>query len=154
MRRTLLLLALAIMLGSAAFVAGSRIQRPDCGARPPCESTMDWLKREFALDDHTFARVQTLHDSYKPACEDLCRRVAANRRRIGELAKEETGYSSGLDAALREAADLRFESQRLYLRHVQAVAAAMPPEQGRRYTAMMRARVFSPCECKGGMCVH
>lgn len=154
MRRALWLLGLAAVLGSAAFVAGSRMQRSDCDTRPTSDTAMDWLQQEFALDDKVFARVRGLHDAYTPACEDLCRRVVENRRRIDTLLGAGGEYSSELDAALRDAADLRFESQRLYLRHAHTVAAAMPPEQGRRYTAMMNARIFNHCDCKSGMCLH
>lgn len=154
MKRALWLMALAATLGPAAFVAGSRMHRPGCDSQPPGGTAMDWLKQEFALDDEVIARVRGLHDSYKPACEEMCRRVVANRRRIDASLEKGGGYSAELDAALREAADLRFESQRLYLQHVHAVAAAMPPEPSRRYTAMMNARIFNHCECASGLCLH
>ncbi len=154
MTRAMAILSLSLALGLAAFWAGGRARAPGCGESPACHEGMGWLKSEFALDDETFARVSQLHDGYKPACEHLCRRVVVNRRRIEAEAGRGEGFSPGLDAALREASDLRYESQRLYLRHAHAVAAAMPPIQGHRYLEMMKARVFSPCECGSGMCLH
>lgn len=151
MRRMLMIVGLSCALGVAAFWAGSRVPERKCFPDSAQRADIEWLRREFALGDEAFGRVRVLHEEYKPVCEDLCRRVVENRRRIDELAE---GYSGELDAALREAADLRFESQRLYLRHVGAVAACMAPEQARRYTAMMRARVFEDCGCRGGMCLH
>lgn len=154
MTRAVAILSLSLALGLGAFWAGGRTKAPGCGETTPCAESMGWLKSEFALDDAAFARVAQLHDNYKPACEDLCRRVVENRRHIEAEAARGEGYSPGLDAALREASDLRYESQRLYLRHAHAVAAAMPPDQSHRYLEMMKARVFNPCECGSGMCLH
>lgn len=153
MNRSILLLAIALAVGLGAFAAGSRIASPRCDGQKPCGDTMQWLKQEFSLDDATFGRVIALHDRYKPRCEDLCQRLVQNRQRTDRALSGGT-FTPDLDAALREAADLRFESQRLYLQHVRAVASCMPEDQARRYTSMMTARVFDSCQCKGGMCIH
>lgn len=154
MTRAIAILLLSAALGFVAFWTGAGTRQTQCGAPPAHRESLDWLKSEFSLDDSTFERVRALHEAYLPICEDLCRRVAENRRRTETEAGRDEAYSPALDAALREAADLRLESQRLYLRHAHAVAAAMSPEQGQRYAAMMKKRVFGQCECGSGMCLH
>jgi hypothetical protein len=154
MTRALVLLGLSAALGFGAFWAGTRTETPTCGEAPQCHTDLDWLKREYSLSDEVSARVRDLHEAYNPGCEALCARVLENRKHIDKLASGGEGYSPELDAALREAANLRFASQRLYLQHAHAVAAAMPPEQGQRYLAMMRGRIFEHCVCKSGMCPH
>lgn len=154
MTRLLWLLVVAVVLGSAAFLVGSRVQHVGCETQPPQLDTLEWLRREFSLDQNEFDQVKSLHDAYKPACEDLCRRIAANRRRLNGLADAAKAYSPEVDAALSEATALRLESQRLYLRHVDGVAAAMGPAEAQRYVTMMKKRIFGDCGCRGGMCLH
>ncbi len=154
MTRAIAILLLSAALGAVAFWTGAGTRQTQCGAPPAHHESLDWLKSEFSLDDSTFERVRALHEAYLPICEDICRRVVENRRRIETQAGRDEAYSPALDAALREAADLRHESQRLYLRHAQSVAVAMPRDQGKRYLAMMKARVFNRCECGSGMCLY
>lgn len=154
MKRALCILGLSAALGLGAFWTGTRTRAPGCHETPQHGMNLDWLRSEFALTDEAFARIHDLHEAYKPGCEALCARIAENRRRIDKLAAEGERYTPELDAALREAANLRFASQRLYLQHAHAVAAAMSPEQGQRYAAMMKRRIFGQCECGSGMCLH
>ncbi len=101
-----------------------------------------WLRREFHLSNGQFARVQALHDAYQPVCADHCSRILAARQRLEELSRGGQAGTADYRATLARWEDIRRECEQATLRHLDTVAAAMNPADGRRYLAMMVPRVL------------
>jgi hypothetical protein len=134
MKKLLLILAGVMAVGLLVFAASWRVAERVCihqVAKNPDD--LLWLQREFHLSDAELARVRKLHESYLPKCEEYCGEIARRQARVEALLKAGKLDDPDLETNLREIGVWRARCQAEMLRHFQAVARAMPPEQGRRY---------------------
>jgi hypothetical protein len=102
---------------------------------------LDWLRLEFHLTDAQFAQVRALHVAYLPVCAEHCRRIMIAQDRLAELAHAGQKDTPAYAAAAKEWRDLTEQCDAATLAHVQAVAAAMDPAEGKRYLEMMDPRI-------------
>jgi hypothetical protein len=109
-----------------------------------CGPELAWIKTEFELDDATFARVRLLHEAYKPVCEEYCRQIDAQHRKLAQLLSTSEGVTPEITHVVTEANTLRARCQEKMLQHFFEVSHAMPPEEGRRYLAWMREQTLTP----------
>src|SRR5262245_40451602 len=109
-----------------------------------CGPELAWIKKEFQLNDRDFERVRQLHQSYKPICAELCRRVDEKKADLARLLQTSTEVTPQIQEVLGQAAQLRKECQTEMLRHFFQVSKAMPPEQGKRYLASIQAQTLTP----------
>jgi hypothetical protein len=100
-----------------------------------------WLHREFHLNAAQLARVRALHEGYQPVCADHCRRIMAAQQRLAALDRSGRKNTPEFVATLDQWEGVKRECQESTLRHLQAVAIAMNPDDGRHYLAMMVPRV-------------
>src|SRR6266850_1451044 len=145
MKRGLLILVLGLMAAAASyrcvyFTCTSSAREMQRSSRPE----LAWLKDEFKLGDAEFKRVSELHASYLPQCQEMCRKIDAQNTQLQRLLANATNASPEIDAALVEAARMRSECQQMMLHHFFEVSQTMPPEQGRRYLAWVKEKVFQP----------
>jgi hypothetical protein len=103
-----------------------------------------WLKKEFKLGDEEFQRISELHAAYLPECRERCRQVEAQNAGLQKLLADSTNVTPQIELSLDESARLRAECQRMMLQHFFRVSEIMPPEQGRRYLAWVKEKVFLP----------
>jgi hypothetical protein len=145
MKRIVFILLLGLGLGAAAYGciysvcmsparAMARSERPE----------LAWLKEEFHLSDAEFKRVSELHTAYLPHCREMCRKIDEQNAHLQELLAGATNATPEIDTALVEVAQLRSGCQRMMLRHFFQVSQTMPPEEGRRYLAWVKEKVFAP----------
>ena len=134
------LLAAAAAYGCIYFVCSSAARGLQASERPE----LAWLKDEFKLADTEFKRVSDLHAAYLPQCREMCMRIEAQNTRLQEFLGGATNMTPEIEATLAEASRLRGECQGRMLRHFFEVSQAMPPEQGRRYLAWVKGKVFAP----------
>ena len=139
MRLRHLLLTLALLAAGAA-ATGLAVYHC-CRDKAACAAASDgdalrWLRSEFHLTDAQYATILRLHETHSAACAQHCAAVRAARTRL------DTSRTDGAPAA--ELAPLEAEVQRLdqlcrasVADHVRQVAAAMDPEEGRRYLALV-----------------
>lgn len=129
----------ALLVGGAMFAlcywAASRARVTAVNRQP---DELAWLGREFRLTDAELTRIRTLHDGYRPKCEEMCALLAAKNRELAEVLKGTTNITPEVERKLAEAAALRAECQAQMLRHFQEVARTMLVEQGARYLAEMQ----------------
>lgn len=97
-----------------------------------------WLCREFQLTDAEMEGIRTLHNGYRPKCEEMCARIEAKNRELADALLGATNIGPGVERKLAEVAALRVECQAQMLSHFQEVARTMPSEQGARYLAEMQ----------------
>ncbi|MDR2673363.1 MAG: hypothetical protein LBC18_00440 [Opitutaceae bacterium] len=127
-RRAAILILLAAASGLAAFFATRAFR-----AGSPPGDEMNWLADEFALTPAQAAAIKKLADDYAPVCAEHCRRINEARARLAALEKNSPEY----EAARAQWAGLARECNDATMRHLEAVAAAMSPGQGRRYLALV-----------------
>ena len=139
MRRPLLILAVMLLAGAAAFLGGQRLVAYWCAkhmARPTDD--LDWLRLEFRLNDAELARVRQLHDGYLPICREFCERIDTRKRELQALLVSPTNATATVEQKLIEVGTVRAQCQAAMLQHFREVSQVMPPEQGRRYLAEMQ----------------
>jgi hypothetical protein len=145
MKRTVSILVLGVLLAVAAYcgfyLLGAASGRDLLRSKTP---ELAWLKKEFNLDDAELARITELHQSYRPHCVEMCRRIDAKNAELKELLARTNAMTPEVEQKLAEAAQLRLECQKAMLKHFMAVSQTMPPEQGKRYLAWVEQRTFLP----------
>ena len=106
------------------------------------EPEMEWLRREFALSDAEFARIQTLHAAYRPTCDEMCRKIMEANTRLEQAIESNTAMNPEVDEAMRMAAQVQQECRHAMLTHIYAVGAEMNPASARRYLTLMKPRLI------------
>ena len=145
MKKGVLILVLGLVAAAAAygciyFVCTSPVRNWQASDKPE----LTWLKDEFKLSDAEFDRISELHAAYLPRCREMCRQIDAQNARLQALLANATDVSPEIERSLAEASRLRSECQTMMLRHFLQVSQTMPPEEGRRYLAWVKAKVFLP----------
>ena len=132
-----LLLAAAVAIGAVCYRMGCD---PVLHAAARKGDAMEWLRADFHLNDQQFAAIRQLHDGYSSACDEHCRRIQeAVKARKALLAG---GATPGeIQAADRQLKELRTICETAIDSHVRQVAALMPPEDGRRYLALVLPKI-------------
>ena len=102
-----------------------------------------WLRREFALTDAQTKTIAMLESDYRPACAARCLEYMNAQRDLSALTADARAWSPEIGAAVEKLYEVQMTCHREMLRHAYAVSAVMSPESGRRYLAMMEARVSS-----------
>jgi len=138
MKRSILILAIALLAASALFASSYFMSRRVC-AMCTAQSTdnLDWLRQEFHLNDADMARMHALHDGYLPKCAEMCAKIAAKKQELDAALVNASTVSPEAKQKLTELAELRSECQAQMLEHFMEVSQAMPAEQGRRYLSEM-----------------
>lgn len=139
MKRSVLILMLALAASAALFVGSYLIARQLCAKHlvNPADD-LAWLRQEFRLSDAELGKVRALHEGYLPKCAEMCARIAAKKKELEQVLAGQTNVSTTVEQKLSELGVLRAQCQTEMLRHFVEVSQAMPPEQGRRYLAEMQ----------------
>lgn len=136
MKRSVALLVLAVVTALSAFGV-TRWLRP---TQAPVDE-MVWLRQEFKLTPDQSATIENLHRAYQPICADHCARIADLQAKLDRLAQAGMTNSSEYTAVKTQWDALRNECASATTKHLQAVAAAMSPDQGARYLRLIGPRV-------------
>ena len=150
MKRGLLILVVAVLLGVGMYFGSQQLLKPCACAdttQMPVENgsllpELEWLRLSLHLTDPQFAKVQALHLAYQPRCEELCHRVQRSDRALTECASCSLAVTEEVVKLLRERADLTQECQRAMLQHVYATAACLEPAQARNYLKIVLPHVL------------
>jgi hypothetical protein len=145
MKRGLLILMMAAVLGAASFGAmrwWSVSRAPgDKGKRGTIVTDvwpeLSWLRNELGLTEDQFGRVEALHAAYRPKCEGLCTRIAESLEKLESLAATSSAMTPELAAAFRERAQVHADCRTAMLEHFYQTAACMNKEQAAKYLKMM-----------------
>ncbi|MEI6562526.1 MAG: periplasmic heavy metal sensor [Verrucomicrobiota bacterium] len=140
-----LILCMAALAGALAFVTVYRpAVVPECCRLHSSAKELDWLRHEYHLSDAQFERIAQLHADYAPRCAAMCQRVGVQRDRLSALIQAAHETSPEVLEALNATAALEAECRQATLSHIYAVAAVMPPGEGRRYIATLSASLVAP----------
>ena len=105
------------------------------------EAEMEWLRREFALTEAQFEKIRALHAAYRPACDDMCRRIGEANAQLDRAVANNATLTPEVEAALRRASEVQQECRGAMLAHIYAVGAEMSPASASRYLEMMKPRI-------------
>ena len=145
MKSATVILTVGLVVGASAFCGfyylGTASPRELAKAQTP---ELAWLKSEFNLTDAELAGITKLHEAYQPHCEEMCRRINAQNKRLKLLLAATNQMTAEIEAAIGESAKLRGECQRDMLAHFLEVSRTMPPEQGKRYSTWIQERTVLP----------
>ena len=131
MKRWLWPFGLALVAAVAAFA----ITRHCVDRSMPDEMT--WLREEFALTPAQVTAIEQLNIAYEPICDDHCQRISSARRRLKTLEAAPNTPGAELAAAQTAWQALCDECTTATRAHLEAVAAQMSPEQGKRYVELV-----------------
>jgi hypothetical protein len=139
MNRSLIIVLGALALGAALFgssyVVSQRLCQV-CIAQPA--GGLDWLRKEYHLNDAEMVRIQKLHADYLSQCAEMCQMVAAKKQELSAALNNTTNVSPVAEQKLSELAACRVQCQSQMLRYFVQVSQVMPPAEGRRYLADMQ----------------
>lgn len=150
MKRGLIILIVAVILGVGMFFGSRRMLRPcDCVqmAQMPVENgsllpELQWLRVSLHLTDPQFEKVQALHLAYQPKCAELCMRIQHSDHALQEAASRSRAVTADVTKLMHERADLTQECQQAMLKHVYETADCMAPEQADKYLKIVLPHVL------------
>ena len=139
MGRSLVIWIGALLAAAAVFAGSFYAARQVCASRMcnPADN-LDWLRHEFKLSDLDMSRVRQLHAGYLPKCSEMCARIEEKQHELEAALVGATNFTAAAQEKLTELGELRARCQSQMLQHFFEVSQAMPPEQGRRYLAVMQ----------------
>lgn len=139
MRRSLLILILALLAGVTLLGTSYLLGKCVCTYKMARNGDeLEWLRREFHLNDSQMQTIRQLHQGYLPQCQERCAQIAAAKAELQAILDSNNGITPEAEQKILQVAQLRAQCQTQMLRHFQEVSKAMPPEQGRRYLAEMQ----------------
>jgi hypothetical protein len=142
MNRGIALLLATVAISFAAFWCSYQLStRPTKALLAQQDCGMEWLQKEYRLSEAQFARIEKLHEAYRPACARRCGQVAAAHAKVRELTASSVAMTPEIEAALKEWTLLENDCRLAMLKHVYAVSAEMSPEEGCRYLKMATASI-------------
>jgi len=142
MKRLIVILALAVLLGLGAYLVSYGVARHTFCRMPDVSDTSSWLHQEFQLSDAEYARVKKLEEDYHPHCVAMCEQIGQSQQALKNLILANKAMTPEVDAALKKDAEIQQEWRRDMLSHFYEVSQAMPPAEGLRYLKIMQTQVL------------
>lgn len=152
MKRGLIILIVAVLLGVGMYFGSQQMLRPCACAETtqmPVENDsllpeLQWLRLSLHLTDAQFEKVRALHLAYQPRCAELCKRVQSSDQVLMESSSRSRTVSGEVLKLMRERADLTLECQQAMMQHVYDTAACMAPKQADSYLKVVLPHVLGP----------
>lgn len=144
MKRALVIILAALVLGAATYFLCFRMATQPMRQMASVDNELVWLAAEFHLTPEQTKRIEQLHSAYEPRCMEMCRQIAENNVQLDRLIAAKGEFTPEMDRLLRDSAEIQIECRRDMLTHIYAVAAVMPREQGERYIGLLKMQVLQP----------
>ena len=122
------LVLLALAVGAIAFGLTRWLACPHADA-----DELAWMKTEFHLTSAQTAAIEQLHDDYSPVCMEHCRLIREAGVRLTAFDTASQRNSADYAAAFAEMNRLKGVCHDATQKHLEAVAAQMSPDEGRRF---------------------
>lgn len=133
-RAALIRLLLVALLAGAAGFGLTRLLQP--APRFDAGDELTWLTHEYELTAAQAQTIAALHAAYRPICAEHCAAIADAKDRIANLPADTDHVV--VQAQVERLVVACHDATRA---HLEAVAAAMSPEQGKRYLAQIGPRL-------------
>lgn len=102
------------------------------------EGEIEWLRREFQIDDEQLAKIRTMREEYEPECALMCRRIAEANSTLDAVVAKHSSVTPEIVAALQHVSAVEAECRQKMLAHVYSVSAEMSADNRLRYLALMK----------------
>jgi Spy/CpxP family protein refolding chaperone len=144
MKRLIVILALAVLLGSGAYLVSCGIARYMFCRMPDASDSSSWLRQEFHLSDAQYAQVKKLEADYHPHCVEMCDQIKQSRMALKNLILANGTMTPEIETALEKDGAIQEKWREDMLRHFYEVSQALPPAEGKRYLQIMEAQTLEP----------
>jgi hypothetical protein len=144
MKRLVVILALAILLGLGAYGLSYGIARCTFCRVPDAKDPSAWMQQEFHLNDAQYARVKQLETAYYPHCAKMCDQIDQSHQALKDLILANGTVTPEIEVALKKDGEVQQECREDMLHHFYEVSQAMPPAEGKRYLQIMQTQVVEP----------
>ena len=133
-RAALIRLVLVALVAGAMGFGLTRLFAPT--PRLAAGNELAWLTQEFQLTPAQAERIAALHAAYRPICADHCAAISEAKKDMANMAADHdhAAMQSRIDQLVTACHDATQN-------HLEAVAAAMSPEQGQRYLTLIEPRL-------------
>jgi hypothetical protein len=138
------ILTTGLILAAAAATWGlffSMASEPEIHAARAEGDPMAWIRAEFKLSPEQATRIDMLHRNYGVVCAGHCREVQAALEAVSAAKANSSAEPERLAAAEHRLQEALATCERATEAHVREVAGCMPPDEGRRYLAMVLPRI-------------
>jgi hypothetical protein len=144
MRRLVVILALAGLLGLGAYFLSYGIARCTFCQAPDAHDPSSWMRQEFHLSDAQYAQVKQLEAGYHPHCAMMCGQIDQTHLVLKNLILANETVTPEIEAALKKDGEVQEQCREDMLRHFYEVSQALPPAEGKRYLQIMQIQVVAP----------
>lgn len=148
MKRLVVILVLAVLLGLGAYCTFYGIARSTFCQVPDAHDPSGWTRQEFHLNDAQYARVKQLEAAYYPHCVEMCDQIKQSHLALKNLILASGTMTPEIEAALKKDGEVQQQCREDMLRHFYEVSQAMPPAEGKRYLQIMQAQVVDTYNAK------
>jgi len=146
MKHLVAVLALAALLGLAAYFLCYGVARSTFCPAPDARDASSWVRWEFHLNDTQYAQVKKLDTEYYPHCVEMCDQIRQSHLALKNLILTSPTMTAEIEAALKTDSAIQQECREDMLRHFYEVSQAMPPAEGKRYLEIMQSQVVEPVQ--------
>jgi hypothetical protein len=143
-QRVFAAIALWVTLGIMAHQVVQAVKPEDESAR---HRGLLWLRDEYRVPEENFHEIVKLHEEYFTRCDRMCAEmVEAHRPAAGRFSRRAADAASA--AALEREKDLCERCLRTMMEHLNAVAALMPADEGKRFLMSILPELANPRELR------
>ena len=151
MKRLVVILGLAVLLGKGAYFVSYGVARCTFCRMPDAHDPSSWLLQEFHLSDAQYAQVKKLEADYHLHCVEMCDQINQSHLALKNLILANGAMTPEIETALQKDGAVQQEWRADMLRHFYEVSQAMPPAEGKRYLQIMEAQALEPEKTSGTM---
>jgi hypothetical protein len=105
---------------------------------------LEWLRREYGLNEARFQEIQELEAAYAPRCVELCAKVSDSQARLAALVARGEAPGPAMETAIQECARVEAECRQNMLEHLRQVSLRLAPEQREPFLNHMTRRLLHP----------
>jgi Spy/CpxP family protein refolding chaperone len=144
MKRLVVILALAVLLGAGVYFLSYGIALCTYCRVPDSHDPSGWMRQEFHLTDAQYAQVKKLDEAYYPHCAEMCDKIDQSHTALKNLILSNRTMTPEIEAALQKDSAIQQQCRSDMLHHFYEVSQVMPPEEGKRYLQIMQVQVVEP----------
>jgi hypothetical protein len=105
---------------------------------------LEWLRREYSLNDQQFEEIQARHEKHDVLCRELCRELVESQKKLNAAIVASPEMGGEVQAALAEWTAQRERCREAALRHMYDISVVMEPEQASEYRQRIYRKLIVP----------
>ena len=142
--------SIVILLGSVTLLAclyGGVFRLVTSDAQQAMASPtpeLEWLRREYTLNDEQFAAVKAKHEAHDVICKQLCFDLVTAQKKLDEAISKYPEMGPEVQAALAEWSAQRETCRKAAIQHMYDVSSVMGADEAERYRKRIYERLIVP----------